>query len=62
MGAAGVHDAVYAGTKWDHETVLPQSQRRMCLAALFQTFDEARRVIRDWLQWHNEERPHQALL
>ncbi len=28
---------------------------------VFQTFEEARRVIRDWLQWYNEERPHQAL-
>jgi putative transposase len=28
---------------------------------VFQTFDEARRVIPDWLQWYNEERPHQAL-
>jgi putative transposase len=27
----------------------------------FQTFEEARRVIRDWLRWYNEERPHQAL-
>ena len=26
-----------------------------------QTFDEARRVIRDWMQWYNQERPHQAL-
>jgi putative transposase len=28
---------------------------------VFQTFDEARRVIRDWVQWYNQERPHQAL-
>jgi putative transposase len=28
---------------------------------VFQTFDEARRVIRDWMQWYNWERPHQAL-
>ena len=27
----------------------------------FQTFEEARRVIRDWLRWYNDERPHQAL-
>lgn len=27
----------------------------------FQTFDEARRVIRDWMQWYNHDRPHQAL-
>jgi len=27
----------------------------------FQTFEEARRVIRDWVQWYNQERPHQAL-
>ena len=27
----------------------------------FQTCEEARRVIRDWLQWYNQERPHQAL-
>jgi putative transposase len=27
----------------------------------FQTFDDARRIIRDWVQWYNEERPHQAL-
>ena len=25
------------------------------------TFEEARRVIRQWLQWYNQERPHQAL-
>ena len=28
---------------------------------VFQTFEEARRVIRDWMQWYNQERPHQAL-
>lgn len=28
---------------------------------VFQTFEEARRVIRQWLQWYNEERPHDAL-
>jgi len=28
---------------------------------MFQTFDEARRVIRNWMRWYNEERPHQAL-
>ena len=27
----------------------------------FQTFDEARRIIRNWMQWYNQERPHQAL-
>jgi putative transposase len=27
----------------------------------FQTFEEARRIIRDWLQWYNQDRPHQAL-
>ena len=27
----------------------------------FQTFEEARRIIRDWVQWYNHERPHQAL-
>lgn len=27
----------------------------------FRTFEEARRVIRDWLRWYNLERPHQAL-
>ena len=28
---------------------------------VFQTFEEARRVIRQWLHWYNHERPHQAL-
>lgn len=28
---------------------------------VFQTFDEARRIIREWLQWYNEGRPHSAL-
>lgn len=28
---------------------------------VFQTFEDARRVIRDWMQWYNHERPHQAL-
>jgi putative transposase len=27
----------------------------------FQTFEEARRIIRDWMQWYNRDRPHQAL-
>ena len=27
----------------------------------FQTFEEARRIIREWVQWYNRERPHQAL-
>jgi len=28
---------------------------------LFQDFDHARRVIRDWIRWYNEGRPHQSL-
>ena len=28
---------------------------------VFRTFEDARRVIRDWMQWYNQERPHQAL-
>ena len=28
---------------------------------VFQTFEEARRIIRDWIQWDNHDRPHQAL-
>jgi len=28
---------------------------------VFRTFEDARRVIREWLQWYNQERPHQAL-
>lgn len=27
----------------------------------FQPCEEARRVIRDWMHWDNQERPHQAL-
>jgi len=27
----------------------------------FQTFEEARRIIRDWMHWYNHGRPHQAL-
>ena len=27
----------------------------------FQTFEEARRTIRDWVQWYNQGRPHSAL-
>ena len=27
----------------------------------FQTFEEARRSIRDWVQWYNHGRPHSAL-
>ncbi len=27
----------------------------------FQTFEEARGIIRDWLQWYNQGRPHSAL-
>ena len=27
----------------------------------FQNFDEARRIIRDWMQWYNQGRPHSAL-
>jgi len=27
----------------------------------FQTFEEARRIIRDWVTWYNQGRPHQAL-
>jgi putative transposase len=27
----------------------------------FQTFEDARRVIRDWVQWYNHGRPHSAL-
>ena len=26
----------------------------------FQTFEEARRTLRDWVEWYNQERPHQA--
>ena len=28
---------------------------------LFQDFDHARREIRNWIRWYNEERPHQSL-
>jgi putative transposase len=28
---------------------------------MFQTFEEARRIIRDWLHWYNEGRLHSAL-
>ena len=28
---------------------------------VFRTFEDARRVIREWMQWYNQERPHQAL-
>jgi putative transposase len=27
----------------------------------FQTFEEARRIIRDWVTWYNERQPHNAL-
>jgi putative transposase len=27
----------------------------------FSSFAEARRAIRRWIRWYNEERPHQAL-
>lgn len=27
----------------------------------FQTFEEARRIIRNWVQWYNHGRPHSAL-
>ena len=27
----------------------------------FQTFEEARRIILDWVHWYNESRPHSAL-
>jgi putative transposase len=27
----------------------------------FSSFEEARRVITEWIQWYNDERPHQAL-
>ena len=27
----------------------------------FQSFEEARKAIRDWIAWYNQERPHQAL-
>lgn len=28
---------------------------------VFQTFEEARRIIRDWMHWYNQGRPHSAL-
>ncbi len=28
---------------------------------LFQDFEHARREIREWIRWYNEERPHQSL-
>ena len=27
----------------------------------FRTFEEARRIIQDWVRWYNQDRPHQAL-
>lgn len=27
----------------------------------FHSFDDARRIIRDWLDWYNQRRPHQSL-
>lgn len=40
--------------------LLSQSQRRVRLATHVLTFEEARRIILDCVQWYNEERPHQA--
>jgi putative transposase len=28
---------------------------------LFENFEHARREIRNWMRWYNEERPHQSL-
>jgi transposase InsO family protein len=28
---------------------------------VFADFEEARRAIREWIRWYNEERPHQSL-
>ncbi len=45
--AAGVHHTVYAGTEWDHRTVLRSLKGACVWQHGFQTFDDARRIIRD---------------
>jgi putative transposase len=34
------------------------ASKRSVWQHIFQTFEEARRIIRDWMQWYNKERPH----
>lgn len=58
---AGVHHALHPGAERHHRTLLPQSERGVRLAALFEDFEHARRAIRDWIRWYREERPHQSL-
>ena len=39
-----------------------RSRKEECVwQHVFRTFEDARRVIREWTQWYNQERPHQAL-
>ena len=57
----GVHHTVYAGTEWDHRTVLPQSQEECVWQHVFRTFEDARRVIRDWMQWVQPGAPASGL-
>ena len=37
-----------------------RSLKEECVWQHVSTFEDARRVIRAWLQWYNQERPHQA--
>jgi len=36
-------------------------ERLRGLIQQFQTFEEARRIIRAWIHWYNHGQPHQAI-
>jgi putative transposase len=59
--AAGVHHALHA----EHNGIIERCFRSLkeeCVwQHVFQSFDDARRIIRYWMRWYNEERPHQVL-
>lgn len=46
---------------WNDQTFFRSLKEECVWPHTFQTFEEARRIIRDWVQWYNHERPHQAL-
>jgi len=39
----------------------PWVERLRGLIQQFQTFEEARRIIRAWIHWYNHGQPHQAI-
>jgi transposase InsO family protein len=45
----------------DHEALKDEQIKKCVWQQRFPSFVEARRAVRRWIDWYNDQRPHQAL-